>query len=289
MHSGRQQEQWVRSCACMRTGRGCLPVCAAAPEPPRLPAPPRPGQVQDQANTGVRGWMAAAGAFDRGDLLYLRGEEERRRFAEQEQQVNERQEVRRTAVGCAGHRQAGGGATSRALPEAGYVPGWQPCQPHTALSASHSAATCQHPARILRACLPPPAHLSTSASPSSAAGGVGGRAGDVRRSPPPTACLLYSPLTRLPRLPPALLPAVPRPAGKDGGGGGGGTRRGGHSRSHGSGKGAAAGAGQVRARRPGRLALQAVVIRLPTGALCLPACLPSCLSTTFVPVPSLAG
>jgi hypothetical protein len=46
----------------------------------------------------VRGWLFAKGAFDKGDLLYLRNEEERRKFVEQEQEFNERQAVRRVGA-----------------------------------------------------------------------------------------------------------------------------------------------------------------------------------------------
>jgi hypothetical protein len=50
-------------------------------------------QVQD-AQAGVRGWLFARGAFDKGDMLYLRKEEEKRRFVEQEQEETERLAVR---------------------------------------------------------------------------------------------------------------------------------------------------------------------------------------------------
>ncbi|KAL4857986.1 hypothetical protein ACK3TF_001951 [Chlorella vulgaris] len=48
--------------------------------------------VQDvtDSQSGVKGWLFAAGAFDKGDQLYLKSEEERLRFVEQELEENER-------------------------------------------------------------------------------------------------------------------------------------------------------------------------------------------------------
>lgn len=87
--------------------RAAPPRCARATSQPRpelhtsLPPgtafPPFGMQVQDvqdQANTGVRGWMVARGAFDRGDLLFMRQEEEKRRQVEQDQEDQERHAVR---------------------------------------------------------------------------------------------------------------------------------------------------------------------------------------------------
>lgn len=51
--------------------------------------------VQDvtDSQSGVKGWLFAAGAFDKGDQLYLKSEEERLRFVEQELEENERRAV----------------------------------------------------------------------------------------------------------------------------------------------------------------------------------------------------
>ena len=81
----------------------CPPRAAPPPCPHSLPPPPPSPtislQVQDQ-NTGMRGCLFAQGAFDRGDLLYLRNEEEKRRHVAEEMEEREHEEVRCIALRC---------------------------------------------------------------------------------------------------------------------------------------------------------------------------------------------
>lgn len=72
----------------------------------RLPlrtSPPKRRLVQDVHDSapGVRGWMAAKGAFDRGDLQWAQKEEEARRFVEQDMQEKERAAVSMLCRGLA--------------------------------------------------------------------------------------------------------------------------------------------------------------------------------------------
>lgn len=69
--------------------------------------------LQDSA-PGVRGWLFAAGAFDKGDLLYLRKVEREQKHVEEEQEYTEKQAVSSTLIASGQPPRFCRGATQRA-------------------------------------------------------------------------------------------------------------------------------------------------------------------------------
>lgn len=83
------------------------------PSPPLLHAP---SQLEDQQSNRA-GWLFAKGAFDKGDLLHLRDEEERGRHLEKEVRDAEQREFARQRAEL--ERRAESGQGAGAAPSAG--------------------------------------------------------------------------------------------------------------------------------------------------------------------------